>query len=181
MKDYFLYQQFHVIRDDEWEKLYTGMPASLQYEIIKETHKTVVQTFKVFQNKERAFIMDLLPSLTQHVFFQDDILYSQSDIAEYMYFLYEGEVQLFSDISQEIDMSGLLDYQDKCVFNIQFTHYTSGGYFGDEDSLIQTYGHRNHTAVCYKQSWLYLIFASTLKSILQKYPEYYGLFTSIAR
>ena len=62
--------------------------------------------------------MDMLPCMTEHVFFESDILYCQSDVAEYVYFLYEDEVPLFSDISQENDMTRLINYKDKFVLNI---------------------------------------------------------------
>lgn len=114
--------------------------------------------------------MDIIPKLNLHLFLVDDILYSQSDIAEQLYFLYEGEIKIYSDIAQEMDMCGLTNDKDKMCFNIQITHYTSGGYFGDNDSLLYSHGYRTQTAVCDKQSWIYLIHSAKLKLLLENYP-----------
>lgn len=88
----------------------------------------------------------LIPKLKLNSYFENDIVYSQGDQAEEIFFLFHGEVVFYLDISEVINMREVVRMED--AFNIPFASYQTGSYFGDNDSIIQKNGQRAYTCVC---------------------------------
>lgn len=87
-----------------------------------------------------------MPKLKVMNLFENDILYSQSDQAEELFFVFHGTVLLLIDIMDVVDMTKFVKIDN--TFNIPVCIYSSGSYFGDNDVLLQRNGYRSHTAIC---------------------------------
>ena len=68
--------------------------------------------------------------------FQRDILYSQADMADEIIFVLKGSFSLYKDISDEIDLPATIIDMTTQSFNVPFSLYRMGSYFGDEDVLV---------------------------------------------
>ena len=68
--------------------------------------------------------------------YQGDILYSQGDIADEVIFVLTGSFSLYIDISDKIELPEKLIDRETNAFNVPFSLYRQGSYFGDEDVLV---------------------------------------------
>ena len=66
--------------------------------------------------------------------FEDDILYSQNDQSTHIYFVFNGSILLYIDVSIIINMTYFVDQESS--FNIPVMIYSNGSYFGDNDVLF---------------------------------------------
>jgi len=77
--------------------------------------------------------MSIIPKMINLNMFDNDILYSQGDQAEELFFMLKGNVLLYVDISELVDMSNYIQ-PDQC-FNVALAVYSDGSYFGDSDII----------------------------------------------
>jgi len=77
--------------------------------------------------------------------FDNDILFSQGDQAEDIYFVFRGSILLYVDLSEIIDMQNLV--KDDQSFNMPIAVYTKGSYFGDSDVVMNNYSYRGVTGI----------------------------------
>ena len=66
--------------------------------------------------------------------YDNDILFSQGDQAEEIFFIFQGSCLIFVDLSEIVDMSTLIKLDQS--FNVPLAIYTNSSYFGDNDVLI---------------------------------------------
>lgn len=78
--------------------------------------------------------------------FENDILFSQGDQAEEIFFIFHGNVLLYVDLMEYVDMRHLVK-EDSC-FNVPLAIYSSGSYLGDNDVLLHRNGYRSILGVC---------------------------------
>lgn len=111
----------------------------------------------------------------------NDILYSQGDTAEDVFFIYKGSVLLYVDLTDLVDMTSyqLLD-ATRC-FNVAVALFSSSSYFGDNDVLLHTNGWRSHTAICQEETHIHTIHRDTLMECLENYPDVQETMTTIAK
>ena len=88
----------------------------------------------------------IIPKMANMNLFESDILYCENDQSQQLFFVFNGSVLLYIDISNIINMVQFVD-QENC-FNIPVMIYSSGSYFGDNDVLLEKNGQRSHTAIC---------------------------------
>ena len=68
--------------------------------------------------------------------YQGDILYSQGDVADEVVFVLNGSFSLYIDISDKIELPEKDFDKETQAFNVPFSLYRMGSYFGDEDVLV---------------------------------------------
>lgn len=75
-----------------------------------------------------------MPLLGQKDIFRDEVLYSEGDGAEDIYFLLEGKIILYFDISELIELpDGTIEPHQG--FNVPIIMYQDGSHFGDQECL----------------------------------------------
>lgn len=78
--------------------------------------------------------------------FDNDILFSQGDQAEEVYFIFRGSCIILIDLSEIVDMNDLIKKDQS--FNVPLVFYNFSSYFGDNDVLTKINGYRTITAIC---------------------------------
>jgi CRP-like cAMP-binding protein len=131
---------------EDWETMFSKFPPQLRSDIVKVTHGTIISTIKFFQNRKQDFLIRLIPKLKLNSYFDNDIVYSQGDQAEELFFIFHGEVLFYKDVSEVIDMREVVRMES--AFNIPFASYSAGSYFGDNDALLHINGQRAYTCIC---------------------------------
>lgn len=84
--------------------------------------------------------MRLISKLIISINLEGDILYSQGDSCDELFFLYKGKVVLYLDISDHVNMAHLISPEN--AFNVNMVIYGNGTYFGDNDVLLYKNGYR---------------------------------------
>lgn len=92
-----------------------------------------METIRFFKDKPKDFLILIVPKLKPLNLYGNDILFSQGDQAEEIFFNLKGEVVLYVDISEFVDLSIFISIE-KC-FNLPISVYSTGSYFGDNDVL----------------------------------------------
>jgi CRP-like cAMP-binding protein len=110
--------------------------------------------------------------------FDNDILFSQGDQAEELFFVFQGSALLYIDIMDVIDMRSFVKHES--CFNVPIAAYSSGSYFGDNDVLLQRNGYRSHTAVCQEDCQVYTIKNDVLLERLEKFESIKSIMLQIA-
>lgn len=91
-------------------------------------------------------MLNLIPRLKMMNLYDNDILYSQGDQAEELFFVDIGSILLYVDVLDFLNMEPF--HTTDQVFNIPMAIYSDGSYFGDNDMLLNKNGYRTSTAVC---------------------------------
>ena len=81
---------------------------------------------------------------------ENDVLFSQGDRAEEVYFIFHGAVLLYIDLSEVLNMKMYVKSEE--TFNMPLCMYQYGAYFGDSDVLNNVTGYRSHTCVIHEDS-----------------------------
>lgn len=74
------------VSTSEWEELFQELPQALQAEIVTQTYGKIMDTIHFFKDKSKEFLMIVVPKLKSLNLFGNDILFSQADQAEEMFF-----------------------------------------------------------------------------------------------
>ena len=97
---------------------------------------SVIDQLPFFRDKDQAFVFKVVPMMRTRKLYQGDILYSQGDIADEVIFVLNGSFSLYIDISDKIELPDKLIDRETNAFNVPFSLYRQGSYFGDEDVLV---------------------------------------------
>lgn len=107
----------------EQDNLFQELPPSLRSEVIGFTHKSVVNKIAFFRDKNAEFLWKVLPLLKARKLYTTDILYSQADVAEEIYFVMAGDFTLYIDVSDKINLpAGTIDKNSE-AFNVPYSLY----------------------------------------------------------
>lgn len=90
------------------------LSAELKHTIATKMYNGIFRVFKFFSNKDQIFISYIFPLLEAHHFIHNEVIYSEDDFPEYIYFIGRGRVHFMVSNS-------------KHPFSVQ----NSGSYFGE--------------------------------------------------
>lgn len=94
--------------DGDWDALFAELPPSLRTDVVQSTHGQIIKGIRFFRDKPQDFLIRLIPKLSNMTMFDNDILFSQGDQAEEIFFLFQGNCLIFVDLSEIVDMKDLL-------------------------------------------------------------------------
>lgn len=120
--------------DGDWDTLFNDLPPQLRTDIVQSTHGQIIQGIRFFKDKRPEFLINLIPKLKMMNLFDNDILFSQGDQAEELFFVFHGSALLNVDIMDFIDMKSFVKHES--CFNVPIAIYGNGSYFGDNDVLL---------------------------------------------
>lgn len=94
-------------------------------------------------------MINIIPKLVTLNLFDNDILFSQGDLAGELFFIFLGSIQLYIDLSELVDMTkkNRIINEDAC-FNIPLISTRESSYLGDNDVLLKKNGYRTMTGIC---------------------------------
>jgi hypothetical protein len=104
IKKYFENQAKSLGQEGEWESLFLELPPSLRTDIIQQTHGQIINKIQFFKDKPHEFLIDLIPRLKLLNFYDNDILFSQGDQAEEIFFVFSGSILLYVDVIEFMDL-----------------------------------------------------------------------------
>lgn len=102
------------------------LPASLRSEVIQHTHGDIINKINFLRGKDPDILWAILPILRPLKLLPNDILYTQSEHADEIYFIKRGKIKLYVDINMN-------DPNIEESQNLPFIAYVEGSYFGDSD------------------------------------------------
>ena len=76
------------------------LPSSLRAEVVKQTYADIIEKIKFFNKKDPDFLWAFLPALRPMKVYSKDILYSQGDHPEEVFFIQKGRVKLCYDVTE---------------------------------------------------------------------------------
>ena len=105
--------------DDNWDNLFVDLPSSLRSDVVQATHGKIIKGITFFKDKPQDFLINIIPKLLTLNLFDNDILFSQGDLAGELFFIFLGSIQLYIDLSELVDMTkkNKIINEDAC-FNI---------------------------------------------------------------
>jgi CRP-like cAMP-binding protein len=71
---------------------------------VEATHGTIIEGIKVFKDKPKDFLIDLIPKLKLLTTLDNEVLFEKGDQAEELYFIFDGSILLYTDLSDIVDM-----------------------------------------------------------------------------
>ncbi|CDW89105.1 cation channel family protein [Stylonychia lemnae] len=148
----------------ESRQMLSELPSSLRAEVVKQTYAEIIEKVKFFNKKDSDFLWAFLPALKPMKVYSKDILYSQGDHPEEVFFIQLGRVKLCYDISEG---------ENSQPINIPFNMYVEGSYFGDLEILLKKCRRqgRDGTAIVDSECHLLVIGSKELKAILKYFPD----------
>lgn len=166
IKNFFENQARTIGNDGDWETLFSELPPSLRTDVVKQTHGQIIKGIRFFRDKPQDFLIGIIPKLKSLNLFDNDILFSQGDQAEEIFFIFHGGVLLYVDLSEIVDMKQFV--KEDSAFNVPLAIYSNGSYFGDNDVLLQRNGYRSITGICQGDCQIYAIKNNMLDECLDK-------------
>jgi len=142
------------------------LPPSLRNDVVQSTHGQIIKGIRFFKDKPQDFLINLIPKLKNINLFENDILFSQGDQAEEIFFIFHGRVLILFDLTDIVNMKTLV--KDNECFNVPICIYSDGSYFGDNDVILQRNGYRQMTAVCQQDCQIFSIKNNALEECLDK-------------
>lgn len=76
------------VTGDDWDAMFDAFPPILQKEIVEITHGQIVKEIFFFKSLPPNFLLSVIPKLDLIRNFKDDIIYSEDDQADSMFFLF---------------------------------------------------------------------------------------------
>jgi hypothetical protein len=89
---------------EDWDAMFESFPPLLQKEIIEVTQGQIVKGITFFKSLPSNFLIKVIAKLGLMRNYKDDIIYSEGDQADQMFFLFQGKVIMYRDITSEIEM-----------------------------------------------------------------------------
>uniref|UniRef100_A0A7S3CPI6 Cyclic nucleotide-binding domain-containing protein n=1 Tax=Strombidium rassoulzadegani TaxID=1082188 RepID=A0A7S3CPI6_9SPIT len=178
IKNYFENQARTIGNDGDWESLFQELPPSLRTDVVQSTHGQIIKGIRFFRDKPQDFLINIIPKLKSLNLFDNDILFSQGDQAEEVFFIFHGSVLLYVDLSEIVDMS--IYVKEDSSFNVPLAIYSNGSYFGDNDVMLQRNGYRSMSGICNGDCQIYSIKNNMLEECLEKNPEIKATMLKIA-
>ena len=71
---------------------------------MEATHGTIIEGIKVFKGKPNDFLIELIPKLQMKTTLDNEVLFEKGDQAEELYFIFDGSILLYTDLSDIVDM-----------------------------------------------------------------------------
>ena len=71
----------------------------MRTDVVQSTHGQIIKGIRFFGDKPQDFLINIIPKLKSLNLFDDDILFSQGDQAEEVFFIFHGSVLLYVDLS----------------------------------------------------------------------------------
>eukprot|EP00347_Sterkiella_histriomuscorum_P001048 403373535 len=160
---------------EEQEKLLNDLPAALRSEVVKHTHGEIIQKINFFKEKDPDFLWAILPALRPIKLMPTDVLYTQGDHSDEIYFIKKGRIKLYIDVNENNP-----DAQEP--LNIAFIAYVEGSYFGDSDIFFQDENKgRDSTAVADTECHLLVLSRKDLMALGDDFQEMSKEIRDIAR
>lgn len=155
------------------KKLLSELPSYLRGQVISHTHWGIVRKIRFFDNKSREFVWLMLPMLQPMKMYKKDILYSQGDPAEDIFFIIKGRVKFFYETKVSEDDRKLLKERNvQLPEPVPINLHVEGNYFGDNDVLVnQGKDGRDSTAIAETECQLLVIGKMQLADLLKKHPS----------
>lgn len=123
-------------------------------------------------------MINIIPRLKNLLYYENDILFNQGDQAEEVFFVFSGQIMLYVDIVDFLNMEPFIKSDQS--FNLPLSVYVNGSYFGDNEVFLQTNGFRNTTAICQNDSCIYSIKLASLDEVFQTYGHVKQIMINIA-
>lgn len=111
---------------DHQEKLLHELPSSLRSEVIKHTHGEIIQKINFFRDKDPDLLWAVLPILRPLKLLPQDVLYTQGEHSDEIYFIKQGKIKLYVEVN--IPDPNYIEPE-----KFPFIAYVEGSYFGDSD------------------------------------------------
>lgn len=176
-----------LISQVDQDSLFKELPPSLRSEVVSFTHGNVINKIGFFKGKNVEFLWKVMPLLKPRKLYRGDLLYSEGDVAEEIYFVLNGSFTLYVDASELLKLQpGTIDPACE-AFNIPYTQYGMGSYFGDQDCLIDLNqpthikSYRDSTAEANDDCDIQVIKKRALEEQLQRFPEYRNYMVLLAK
>jgi CRP-like cAMP-binding protein len=93
----------------------------------------LVKKIAFFMDKNINFVQKVIQRLRPRSVFQGEMLFSQGDVADEVYFVIQGGFTKYVDLSDVLDLPPNLIDPSEEAFNVPYVTYVSGSYFGDSD------------------------------------------------
>ena len=142
------------------QKILSELPERLKIELIKHTHKDVINKNSFFFGKSFEFALNVLSIQTEITIPSNDILYKKGDPAEEVYIVYQGSIKFLSE-----------DW-------IPFVKYGNGSYFGEIEVLFKE--ERSNAAYAEQETVLGVINREKLDKIFKDFKIEEEEFKNIA-
>lgn len=114
------------------------------------TQSSIVKKITFLRDKSQEFLWRFMPLLRALKIYRGDLLYAQEDIADEIYFVIEGQFTVYIDLSELLDLPfGTIDPIVNS-FNVPFSIFQSGSYFGDSDCITELL--QSTQQKCYRDS-----------------------------
>jgi CRP-like cAMP-binding protein len=141
------------------------LPASLRADVVKQTFIKIINKFRFLTNKDPDFLWAFLPALKPMRFYSKDILYSQGDLPEEVFFIQKGKVKLVFDAN----------FGKGEPLIIAFNMYVEGSYFGEMEMMVRKYKvlGRDGSAIVDSECQLFVLNKHDLINILNLFPDVY--------
>ena len=133
------------------EDLVQDLSIGIKYEIAENMFGGIVKTFAFFLKKDRVFLANVVPFLDPQIFISKEVIYSQGDDSECIYFLGKGRVHFVFG-------------EDKTPFKV----INIGDYFGDVEATKNV--KREFSVVSVRESFLLAISSRLNTKIRLEYP-----------
>ena len=65
--------------DNDWDHIFYGLPGNLQAQIVEATHGTIILAIKVFKDKPKDFLIDLIPKLKLLTALDNEVIFEKGD------------------------------------------------------------------------------------------------------
>jgi CRP-like cAMP-binding protein len=165
---------------EDQENLMKHLPPALKNEIEQLTQNSITRNIYFFQSQSSHFNRAIMQYLVLKKVYKNDSIFSQGDPAEDIFFVQQGSFTILVDISDHIDCDKIGINPMIESFNVPFNSYSTGSFFGDEDTLSSKKKNddegdnkriRNSTASALKDSDILVIRIGQLKSLFTQFTS----------
>ncbi len=103
---------------EQQQELEKNLPPSIRKEVEQFAFNALVKNIEFFKVKDKQFLQKILSKFRSIQIYADEILYSERDAADDIYFLLSGQITLYFDISELTALpEGTIDQQSES-FNV---------------------------------------------------------------
>jgi len=159
----------------EEKKLMNKLSLPLRSELKLHLCKDLLLSVPFFKGLDALFLMDLVGVLTSELLAPGDVLFSEGDASNSMFFLVHGTIEIFH-YSQEDEHINDTAPLTKMVVGF----FSDGSYFG-EAALLEEPGLRNTTARAITYCDVFCLNAEDFRTIIAKHPDQHERMVELAR
>lgn len=154
--------RWHTRKVFEENELLSQLPRGLSGDIKMFRSEYLLNRVPIFKLCHPAIVRTVVSSLKPMSCLADEVVYIAGQMAEEMYFILKGEVQILSKESNLI------------------TTLSDGSYFGEFPMIFDEIKTRTGTAKCTTWTKLYTLDKADFQDIVEVYPELLGVMRQIA-